>query len=228
MASVACTRPPVRRQMRKVSTVPKARWPASRQRARALHIVEQPGDLGGREVGIEQQPGLGGDRRLVAGLLQARHMSAVRRSCQTMARWMGLAVRRSQMRQVSRWLVMPTAAMSLAVEPGGGDGLPGGLHRRAPDVLGVVLHPARGRVVLGELALAEAPDGQIRPEHDGAARRGALIQREDRARLAMRFPLACVLSADRRCLGRVHARLQGLAWASRPGRRWARLADTKL
>ena len=41
-------------------------------------------------------------------------MSAVRRSCQTMARWMGWPVRRSQMTQVSRWLVMPMAAMSPA------------------------------------------------------------------------------------------------------------------
>ena len=40
------------------------------QRARALDVVEQPGDLGGREIGIEQQPGLGRDHRLVARLLQ--------------------------------------------------------------------------------------------------------------------------------------------------------------
>ena len=45
-------------------------------------------------------------------------MSAVRRSCQTMARWIGLPVARSQTTVVSRWLVMPMAAMSLALDAG--------------------------------------------------------------------------------------------------------------
>ena len=46
-----------------------------RQRAGAGHVVEQPGDLGGGEVGIEQQAGLGGDGRLVAGILEgAAHL----------------------------------------------------------------------------------------------------------------------------------------------------------
>ena len=115
--------------------------------------------------------------------LRVRHASAVRRSCQTMARWIGLPVRRSQTTQVSRWLVMPMAAMSLGAQLGGGQRLPGGLDRRAPDVLGIVLHPARGRIVLGELALCEPQDAQIGAEHDGAARRGALIDRQHRARL---------------------------------------------
>ena len=60
-------------------------------RARAVHIVEQPGDLAGGEIRIEQQPGLGGDLRLVAGArASASQKSAVRRSCQTMALWIGL------------------------------------------------------------------------------------------------------------------------------------------
>ena len=78
--------------------VPKASAPASRLGARALDVVEQPGDLAGGEIGIEQQPGLGGDLRLMAGGAQAaRTASAVRRSCQTMALWIGLPVARSQM-----------------------------------------------------------------------------------------------------------------------------------
>ena len=39
-------------------------------------------------------------------------MSAVRRSCQTMALASGTPVARSHSSVVSRWLVMPTAAMS--------------------------------------------------------------------------------------------------------------------
>ena len=44
-------------------------------------------------------------------------MSAVRRSCQTMARWIAWPVPRSHTTVVSRWLVMPIAAMSLAPAP---------------------------------------------------------------------------------------------------------------
>ena len=47
-----------------------------------------------------------------------RSASAVRRSCQTMALWIGWPVARSQTIVVSRWLVMPSAAMSLALSAG--------------------------------------------------------------------------------------------------------------
>ena len=43
------------------------------------------------------------------------HIAAVRRSCHTMALWIGLPVALSQTTTVSRWLVMPIAAMSFAV-----------------------------------------------------------------------------------------------------------------
>ncbi|MNT90064.1 hypothetical protein D3C72_2308980 [compost metagenome] len=41
----------------------------------------------------------------------------MRRSCQTMALWIGLPVSRSQTTTVSRWLVMPMPAMSAAEIP---------------------------------------------------------------------------------------------------------------
>ncbi len=44
-------------------------------------------------------------------------ISAVRRSCQTMARCTAWPVARSHTTVVSRWLVMPIAAMSLGVTP---------------------------------------------------------------------------------------------------------------
>ena len=44
-------------------------------------------------------------------------MSAVRRSCQTMARCTALPVARSHTTVVSRWLVIPIAAMSFAFRP---------------------------------------------------------------------------------------------------------------
>ena len=48
-------------------------------------------------------------------------------------------------RVVSRWLVMPMAAMSLAVQPGLGQRLARHRELRGPDLLGVVLDPARLR-----------------------------------------------------------------------------------
>ena len=50
-------------------------------------------------------------------LFSLAQMSAVRRSCQTMARCTALPVARSQTTVVSRWLVIPIAAMSLAFRP---------------------------------------------------------------------------------------------------------------
>ena len=44
-------------------------------------------------------------------------MGAVRRHCQTMAFAIGSPVALSQMTEVSRWFVMPMAAMSAAVTP---------------------------------------------------------------------------------------------------------------
>ena len=149
--------PPVSRHSRKLSTVPKARWPASAERARALHVVEQPGDLGGREVGVEQQPGLGRDHRLVPGPLQVA--ARLRRA--------PVLPDDGAMDGLARAPVPDDAGLALVgdadggdvagPELGGGERLPGRLHRRAPDVLRVVLHPARGRIVLGELALRRAP-----------------------------------------------------------------------
>ena len=48
---------------------------------------------------------------------RSAQMAEVRRSCQTMALWIGSPVARSQTSVVSRWLVMPMAAMSEAARP---------------------------------------------------------------------------------------------------------------
>jgi hypothetical protein len=44
----------------------------------------------------------------------SRQNAVVRRSCQTMALWIGFPLVRSHTTVVSRWLVMPTATMSAA------------------------------------------------------------------------------------------------------------------
>ena len=72
-------------------------------------------DLRAGEVRVEHEPGLRGSR-LGAVRLQRSQIGAVRGSCQTMARWTGSPVARSHTTVVSRWLVMPMAAMSAAGE----------------------------------------------------------------------------------------------------------------
>src|SRR5262249_61452705 len=58
---------------------------------------------------------------------------------------------------------------------GGGERLARGLNRRAPDVVRIVLHPTRGGVVLGELPLREAEQGEVGVEPDATRGCGALI-----------------------------------------------------
>ena len=61
---------------------------------------------------------------------------------------------RSQTSVVSRWLVMPIAAMSRGLEPGLGERLAAGREHAVPDVLRLVLDPARGRKMLRRIPAA--------------------------------------------------------------------------
>ena len=70
--SVACTRPPESRQTRKLSTVPNAIEPASARRRSVGDVVEQPADLGRREVRVEHQAGARAHHRLVTRALERR------------------------------------------------------------------------------------------------------------------------------------------------------------
>ena len=143
-----------------VSTVPKASLPGLRRLARARHVVEQPGDLGRREIRIEQQPGALGDQLLVARRARsAAQASAVRRSCQTMALWIGLPVARSQTIVVSRWLVMPIAATSFAATPALAIAARTVATDGGPDFLRVVLDPAGRADRSAETPAARSPTG---------------------------------------------------------------------
>ena len=88
----------------------------------------------------------------------AAQRSAVRRSCHTMALWIGLPVLRSQTSVVSRWLVMPIAATSLGLDARLAQRRAAGGDDRAPDVLRVVLDPAGLRIDLAEFLLRHADD----------------------------------------------------------------------
>jgi len=114
--SVACTLPPVKRHSKYVSTVPKASWRRLPPRAHR-HIVEQPGNFRGREIRIEQQTGALGDELLMPAAPERRAgvvRAAILPDDCVVDRLAGLAI---QTIVVSRWLVMPIAATSLAVTP---------------------------------------------------------------------------------------------------------------
>ena len=95
-----------------------------------------------------------------------------------MALWMGSPVSRSQTTVVSRWFVMPMAAMSRGCRCGAAERLDGDGELRRPDLLRVVLDPAGLREDLRELLLGHADDGAGVVEDDGAGTRGALVEGE--------------------------------------------------
>src|ERR1051325_1750415 len=57
-------------------------------------------------------------------------------------------------------------------------------HHRLPDLVRIVLDPARPRVVLSQLALRDADDGEVAIEENGARRRRALVDGKDERRLS--------------------------------------------
>jgi len=115
--SVTCTAPSVSFQISQVSMVPAASSPAS-ARARApstwssSHAI-----LLAEKYGSIPSPVRSRTKSSCPAAMSMSHASEVRRSCHTMALWIGTPVARSQMTTVSRWLVTPTAASSSAEMP---------------------------------------------------------------------------------------------------------------
>ena len=70
LTSVTCTLPPVRFHTSHESTVPNASSPAFAFALRALHVLQHPLDLGGREVRVDDEAGLATDDALELPLLQ--------------------------------------------------------------------------------------------------------------------------------------------------------------
>ncbi len=147
--------------------------------AGAGHIVEQPGDFGAGEIGIEQQSGLFGESRLQARLLQ---LCAKRRGA-TVLPDDGIVDR------YSRRLVPDDDRLALVGDADCRDILRGqvrplerGLAGRddtRPDVFGVMLNPAGRRKMLREFLLANADRFHVAIEDDGARRGRALVDGED-------------------------------------------------
>ena len=111
--------------------------------------------------------------------LSRSQTSAVRRSCQTMALWIGSPVSRSQTIVVSRWFVMPMAATSCGRTLRAAERLDRDGDLRGPDFLRVVLDPAGLRKICGNSFCATATMRAVVIEQDGARAGGALIECED-------------------------------------------------
>jgi hypothetical protein len=107
------------------------------------NLVKQPADLRGREIRVDDQAGAFGNGSASPAARQASQISAVRRSCQTIALCTGRPVERSHNTAVSRWLVMPDRG-DRGVTRRSDCGTAGHRHG-TPDLLRVVLDPARAR-----------------------------------------------------------------------------------
>ena len=185
VASVAWTLPPVSRQSRNESTVPNASRPCSAAARAPVHMVEQPADLG-RRRNTDRAPGRSWPRPPARArrARSAAQASAVRRSCQTMALWIGLPLARSQTIVVSRWLVMPMPAMSLAPTPALAIASRTVATTRRPDFLRIVLDPSRRRIDLPQFLLRDRDRSERCVEHDRPRRGGALVDGDESGRQA--------------------------------------------
>ena len=117
VASVACTRPPVSRQSRKQSTVPKASVPRSAAARAPAMLSSSQASLVAEKYGSASNPVRAVSSASAPSARSLSQCPAVRRSCQTMARCRQRPVARSHSSVVSRWLVMPMPATRRASPP---------------------------------------------------------------------------------------------------------------
>jgi hypothetical protein len=144
--------------------------------SRSGNRVEQPGQLGPREVGVEQQPGALPEQRLVAGGLQFR---ATPGGAPVLpddgGRQRAAAGPVPQHGRLA--LVGDTDGHDVAARnPGPGQRRAPAGQLRPPDFVGIVLDPAGLREMLGQLALRRRHHPAPRIENDGARTGGALVE----------------------------------------------------
>src|SRR5882762_6696881 len=146
-----------------------------RGRARSRYAVEYPGDLRGRKIGVEQQPGLVRDFRFHAALVQ--FTAALRRSAVLPDD--GIEDRDSAAS------IPDDGGFALIGDADGGDRGAGFVkfceqlarrrQHRGPDYLRIVFHPARRGVDLLESLLLEGHCLALKGKAHRTAGTGALI-----------------------------------------------------
>ncbi len=147
----------------------------------AGHMVEQPGELGAGEIGVQHQPGLGAEGRLMP---LAPQQVALARGAPVLPD--DGMVDRPAGRAVPDHGGFPLVGDADGGDIGGGHAGPGNrLHRhaelRGPDLLGVVLHQAGRGEELAEFLLGEAADRAVMVEHQGAGTGCSLVKGKDEA-----------------------------------------------
>ena len=149
--------PPVRFQITQVSMLPNSRSPDSAFSCAPSTLSSDPADLGTGEVRGERESDLLLEARLAPVACENSSTSlSVRVSCHTSALCTGSPVFLSHTSVVSRWLVMPTPAMSSALAPASCIASVDHLLGARPDLVRVVLHPAGLGIDLLVLLLAHA------------------------------------------------------------------------
>ena len=161
-----------------MSTVPNAELPGLGPCPRARHVVEDPADLRGREIGVQDEARPLADEVLHA--LRAQPVAEPGRPPVLPDDGVGTGrpFSWSHTTVVSRWLVMPTAATSRGRRRGLAEGFDRGRDLARPDLLGIVLDPAGLGKDLAELALGRRHRPAFAVEQDGARAGGPLIEGE--------------------------------------------------
>ena len=144
-------------------------------RARAGHVIEDPGYFGSGKIRIDDQAGFGGNRRLVAFGLQAR------------ADIRGAAILPDDgaVNSLAGGAVPHDSSFALVGDADSGDvargdigfsqGFATGGEGGGPDILRLMLDPARGRKMLREFSLRGGCDGNVGAKQNRARGCGALI-----------------------------------------------------
>ena len=152
---------------------------ALRFSARARNIVEDPGDLRRREIGVEQQARALGHERLASALLEfgaKRRRSAVLPDDRIVDRAAG---RPAPDQRRFALVCYPQPGKRAWLDAGPGESLPRCRERGPPQRFRVMLDPASLRKDLRELLLRHRDERGVRPKNDRARRGRALVDDEN-------------------------------------------------
>jgi hypothetical protein len=164
--------------MSQESMVPKQSPPRSGALADTFHVVEDPPDLGPREVGVKDEARPLADHLRELGVLHPERLREVGRASalphDRMAdRLAGLAIPDDG---GLPWLVMPIAGDLARTGIDARKGLSGDGELRLPDLVGVMLHPAGLRKELRELLVGQGAYGASLVEQDAPVAGGTSVK----------------------------------------------------
>ena len=195
-----------------------------RARPRPVHVVEEPGDLGGGEVGVEDEAGPLGDEGFVPPTAQrgalvrgAPVLPDDRAVDRTARRPFPHEHRLALVRDSDGRDCLRTAVRLRKHRPDGG-------HSGGPKILGVVLHLAGAREMLVERLLGDGDDPRPVVEEQRPGRRRPLVDREYVLRhfgsslLSLPAPMVSARTRGIAVLSRILANARGSAPPAGPRR----------